>query len=180
MVTDNENNDHDINLHYNHNHIVGREPIKISTKGEGDKYTNKNERRFRKENLNVDRANLFTDPIIDISDENFEKMEEFTKYCDKIRNCIHCKNGKISMKRFSSNPDNEIIMSCGECLNNTIDSSSQGKEYVAWFNRAVLDDYDMTFQRDGFPKLIRYTYMGICHDCKVPHEKKKVGFMDLR
>ena len=162
-----------------------KNPIKIQQSAKDAKRSQKSERRYRKEFLKVDKSKTFEQPIIDLTDEQNDKMDEFAKHCYLINTCITCSNrGEkycyFPMEVLRANEDNEIVMHCDNCLNNTIDGTKESKEFVKWINENVMKEYDMTFQEHGFPKLMRHKFMGICYECVPAHPKERIEFFDFR
>lgn len=144
-----------------------KEPIKINTK-DVKAFSPLKERAHTKYNLKVDKYTKFNEPIIELNDEQAQKFKEFETYCRLNRKCINGCKGYINLRNFSSNDDDEIRAICAECLNYTVDSSFQAKEYVRWFNK-ILEDYGMTF-KEGFPKLMKHEVKGRwCKDCNAHH-----------
>lgn len=144
---------------------MDKEPIKIKNPVK----TKLKERAHTKYNLGVDRYTKFKDPIIQLNDEQAEKYKKFRDYCHKINKCVNNCKGYIDMKNFNANDDNDIVMLCTECLQYTIDSSILAREYVIWFNK-ILKDYGMSFNEDGFPKLMKHEVKGAyCANCAAHH-----------
>lgn len=155
------------------------EPIKIEYKSKG---RDLDERTFKKMVLGINDNSLFTEPIVDLIDGKEDKFIEFFSYCKLLmgEKCIFCnRKGGIDIKYLYSNSDNEIVIPCKECLSNNIEGSTQSKQWVIWFNSQVLEEYNMNFQ-NGFPKMLRYKFMGRCTECDKPHDKEMIMFVDLR
>lgn len=149
--------------------------IKIDTR---EKFSPNADRKFKKYDMKINRSDSFKDPIIDLTQEQFEKMDQFLKYCRTINKCIYCQKYINVEHNTFSNENNAIVMQCGSCLNNMIDESQKGKNYVIFINK-FLKEYGLSFV-DGFPKLMRRTFMGTCTQCITVHEKEMIEYIDLR
>jgi hypothetical protein len=127
-------------------------PIKI-TKIEDKVYgAAKNvEKKYRKLAYEDKAKDKFQNITVKVTWQQGEKLDEFIAYCQNVLMCFSCMK-KSGVEYYKSNEQDELILSCPHCCNITIDSSTQSKQYVKWFN-SILENYGMNFI-DGFPKLI--------------------------
>ncbi len=151
--------------------------------------SNKPERAFRKHELGVSKEDfsLFTEPIIEIiTKEDAEKTSDFmdylqvlSKYCPP---CMNCGNKKFHIKDTRKGGELEIVIQCPtcKCIAST-DNTFESKNYIKWFNN-ILTDYPDVDITNGFPKLLRYKYMGKCYECPgIPvHDKEMIKFFSFQ
>lgn len=155
--------------------IDGNKVIKITD--DSLKNPIKNERAFRKQDLKVSRRDTFKEPIIDVTEKQITRLRQFINYCESNTKCVNC-NGDIGVSSYHSNDDNDLVIKCENCLYNLIDSSKETREHIIWFNN-ILDGYGMSF-KNGFPKLIRYPFMGKRKEYGMMIDHKQVEFIDFR
>jgi hypothetical protein len=147
-------------------------PIKIDS--ENSKICNKSRKEFTKALFGKDKF-TFTDFVIELTQDQADKLEKFIEYCHLIDRCVYC-NKKINLVFFRSNNSDEIVMECRSCMSNTIDLSREGKEYVKWFNESVLVNYGVSFM-SGFPKYLKCEFGTKCEYCGSSHDGYITSFM---
>lgn len=149
--------------------------------------SHKPERVYRKHVLGVHKQDfsLLNESLVEVtSEKDAEKLDEFMdylyaliKYC--CSSCTTCGNKTFSLRDTCVGNNNEIKISCPVCKCTVgTDNTTESRNYIKWFKGEILkNDPDIDLS-NGFPKLLRYKYMGKCYECAgIPvHDKEMIQF----